>query len=216
MKRAANLLGTLLTVSGLALLVYVGLQWRQSNQSHTLAASSRAPNWSPADQQRGREIASRLSTGFERSLLAAKAGPVPGSEPAQRVIIPKIAVNSPVIETPPQGGVWAVADWSVGHLTTTPDPGGAGNNALSAHDDIKGEVFKRLGELRPGDRIELRTRHAIYTYTVTYESTVDPSDVGVLQTTAKPTLTLITCTPYWVDTQRLVVQALLTGRQVLA
>ncbi|GAC1624118.1 MAG: hypothetical protein NVS4B2_01600 [Chloroflexota bacterium] len=216
MKRTANIVGALLTAGGVILLAYVVVSWRQGQQTHTTGSSAMAPTWSAADQQRGREIASRLTRGFESALLRPKSGPAPGSELAQRIVIPKINVNAPVVETPPQGGVWAVADWSVGHLSTTPSPGGAGNNALSAHDDIKGEVFKRLGELRPGDAVILRTRHAIYKYVVTSEATVDPSNVGVLASTAKPTLTLITCSPYWVDTQRLIVQALLKSRQVVA
>src|SRR5207302_7467032 len=113
---------------------------------------------------------------------------------------------------PPVNGVWEVADWAVGHLTTTPDPGAPGNLALSAHDDIKGEVFKRLDELRPGDQILLYTRHAVYSYTVTTQQAVDPSDVSVLDPTTRPTVTMITCTPYWVDTQRMIVQGVLKSR----
>ncbi|MBV9279093.1 MAG: class D sortase, partial [Chloroflexi bacterium] len=145
--------------------------------------------------------------------IAVPKGPVAanlvGREPATRIVIPKIAVDAPVVETPPADGVWEVADWAVGHLTTTPQPGSPGNMALSAHDDIKGEIFKRLDELRPGDEIRLYTRHEVYSYIVTNQQVVDPSDIAVLAPTAAPTVTLISCTPYWVDTQRLVVQATL-------
>jgi sortase A len=127
-------------------------------------------------------------------------------------VIPKIAVDAPVVETPPQDGVWPVPDWAVGHLTTTPNPGAAGNDALSAHDDIKGELFKRIGELRPGDVVRLFTQHAVYTYIVTSQQTVDPYDTSVLDSTQQATVTLISCTPYWVDTQRIVVQAVLKSQ----
>jgi sortase A len=133
-------------------------------------------------------------------------------EAATRIVIPKIGVDAPVVNTPPTGGIWIVADWAVGHLSTTPNPGQAGNMALSAHDDIKGEIFKRLGELQPGDAIILYTRHERYTYLVTSQSAVDPSDVAVLNPTKEATVTLITCTPYWVDSQRLIVQGLLKAR----
>jgi LPXTG-site transpeptidase (sortase) family protein len=49
----------------------------------------------------------------------------------------------------------------------------------------------------------------MYTYVVTNQVTVDPSDVSVLAPTRLSTVTLISCAPYWVDTQRLVVQAVL-------
>ena len=205
-----------MTVAGVALLAYVGYSWYQAGHPSSVQVAARATDWSSQDVVRGREIASRLSPQYERALLRPRTGPAPGSEVAQRIVIPRIAVDAPVVETPPQGGVWAVADWAVGHLSTTPNPGGAGNNALSAHDDIKGEVFKRLGELRPGDQIQMRTRRVLYTYVVTTEETVDPSDTAVLNPTVKPTLTLISCSPYWVDTQRLIVQALLKTRQVVA
>jgi sortase A len=131
------------------------------------------------------------------------------------MVIPKIEVDAPVMQTPPDGGVWQVADWSVGHLSTTPNPGVAGNGAYAAHDDIKGEIFKRVGELTPGDKILIYTRHAVVTYAVIRQITVDPSNISPLNPTTQPTVTLISCAPYWVDTQRLIVQAVEKTRTVL-
>ncbi len=64
--------------------------------------------------------------------------------------------------------------------------------------------------------MQLRPRHAVYVYVVTDQLTVDPSDVSVLNQSPKAIVTLISCEPYWVDTQRLVVQALLKSRQAIA
>jgi sortase A len=108
-----------------------------------------------------------------------------------------------------------VADWAVGHLTSTPDPGSVGNGAYAAHDDIKGELFKRLGELGPGDQVIVYSKHARYLYAVVRQQTVDPSNVSVLNQTRTPTVTLITCSPYWVDTYRLVVQAAFKSRSAI-
>ncbi|MGI8824470.1 MAG: sortase [Chloroflexota bacterium] len=214
MKRTVNVAGALLTVAGMILLAYVGVSWVQSRQGSPAQAS--ASSWSAAEQAKGREIASTLGNRVQDASFTTGSGPPPGSEPAARIIIPRIGVNAPVVETAPVAGVWEVADWAVGHLSTSPNPGGVGNNALSAHDDIKGEVFKRLGELQPGDQVQLRTRHAVYVYVVTDQLTVDPSDVSVLNQSPKAIVTLISCEPYWVDTQRLVVQALLKSRQAIA
>jgi sortase A len=206
-----SLLGSALMVVGIGLLVYVGVQYQRTRTAAPAATAT--PHWSKADRKKARQLASELDSQTVRvPKLLAKRLPRPGSEVAVRIVIPKIGVDSPVIETPPVDGVWDVADWAVGHLTTSPNPGAPGNMALSAHDDIMGEVFKRLGELRPGDQIRLYTAHAQYVYTVVNQEAVDPSDVAVLNPTARPTVTLISCTPYWVDTQRLVVQGVLKSR----
>ncbi len=131
------------------------------------------------------------------------------------MVIPKIDVDAPVVQTPPVQGVWEVADWSVGHLATSPNPGADGNGAYAAHDDIKGEIFKRLDELTPGSKIYLYTSHSVFTYIVTRQLTVDPSDIGPLAPTAQPTITLISCSPYWVDTERLIIQAVQATKSVL-
>lgn len=205
MVRAAHLLGSILMVGGIAILVFVGISYERAQ--HT---SAKAPSWTAAQRHQARLLARRLSGHQKIAVPSRQTSALPaGKETAIRIVIPKIAVDAPVVETPAQNGIWPVADWAVGHLTTSPNPGAPGNDALSAHDDIKGEIFKRLGELGPGDDILLYTRHAVFTYVVTNQLTVDPSDVAVLNPTRSATVTLISCTPYWVDSQRLVVQGLL-------
>jgi LPXTG-site transpeptidase (sortase) family protein len=203
--RLVSALGTALVIGGAALLVYVGYV-----SMHT--ASAHVPSWSAAQKRSGAHIA-RKYAGSQKvaipSRLASAGLPVRGREPAIRMVIPAINLRSPVFQTAPVNGVWEVADWAVGHLSTTPNPGAPGNGAYSAHDDIKGEVFKRLGELKPGDQINLYTHHAVYTYAVTTQLVVDPGNISVLSPTRNSTITLISCTPYWVDTQRLIIHAVL-------
>ena len=209
MRTAIRIIGSLLTIGGAALLVYVSVTYYRG--VHPPAAS----HWSAAQRAAGKQLAARLA---RRQTFAAPrqiAALQPGSDPAVRMVIPKIGVDAPVVQTPPVAGVWQVADWSVGHLSTTPNPGAAGNGAYAAHDDIKGEIFKRVGELAPGDKILLYTRHSVVSYIVTRQLTVDPSNISPLNPTAAPTITLISCAPYWVDTQRLIVQAVEKTRSVL-
>jgi sortase A len=211
MNRAVSIAGTVLTLAGIGLLVFVGISFVQSRQSS--ASAPRPVIWSHSQVQQGKNIEKALvrnqTVDVPRRLLALAPA---GKEPAIRVVISKIRVDAPVFQTPPVNGEWQVADWSVGHLTTTPNPGARGNDAISAHDDIKGEIFKRLGELGPGNDILLYTKHSVYTYTVVSQQIVDPSDVGVLASTVRPTLTLISCTPYWIDTQRVIIKAVLKSR----
>jgi LPXTG-site transpeptidase (sortase) family protein len=207
MNRLLSGLGTLLVSAGVAILIYIGVTYAQASPQH-------AQVWSAKQQASGRKLASRLA-GHQTVAVPGRLNhsrlPAAG-EPAVRMLIPRIRVDAPVVQTPPTAGIWNVADWAVGHLTSTPDPGVDGNGAYAAHDDIKGEIFKRLGELAPGDTIILYTRHTVDRYVVVGQQAVDPSDTAVLGQTKQPTITLITCTPYWVDTQRLVVQAVLKSR----
>src|SRR5436305_11122794 len=134
MKRIVNLVGTLLIAAGIVTLVYVGVTYERSKST---AASIKTPAWTVAQRTEARKLNARLAghqtVAVPRRLAAAL--PPAGSEPALRIVIPKIAVDAPVIQTMPRNGVWDVVDWAVGHLATTANPGAPGNSALSAHDD---------------------------------------------------------------------------------
>jgi sortase A len=82
---------------------------------------------------------------------------------------------------------------------------------LSAHNDIFGELFRDLDQLKPGDEVLISTASQDFTYRVTGTRIVEPTEVSVLEPTAKPTITLISCYPYLVDNQRIVVFGELEG-----
>ncbi len=82
---------------------------------------------------------------------------------------------------------------------------------VSAHNDIFGELFRHLDQLKPGDEILVSTATRQWEYRVTGVQIVEPTDVSVMAPTERPTLTLISCYPYLVDNQRIVVFAELTG-----
>ncbi|MGH2447502.1 MAG: sortase [Chloroflexota bacterium] len=201
MNRTLSYTGWAMMAVGLAILAYVGITLATKHQATT-------HTWTKQQAKQAQTIALNLGKHkVQRSHNAPKVAA--GSQPATHIDIPAIDVNAPIVQTAPVGGVWQVADWAVGHLTSTPNPGAKGNMALSAHDDIKGEIFKRVGQLRPGTPMEIYTTSAKYTYVVTGQQAVDPSDVAVLDPTSKATVTLISCSPYWVDTQRLVIRGVL-------
>lgn len=82
---------------------------------------------------------------------------------------------------------------AVGHVPGTALPGEAGNVALAGHRDT---FFRPLRDVRVGDRVELETPRATFTYQVESIRIVRPSDVEVLDPTPYPALTLITCYPF--------------------
>lgn len=129
--------------------------------------------------------------------------PTQGPMQALRVVIPAINVDAPVA----QGDGWEQLKKGVGQHLGTPDPGQTGNLVLSAHNDIYGEIFRRLDQLRPGDEVQLYTAGQVFTYIITGQRIVEPTEVSVMDPTPHPSLTLISCYPYLVDTQRIVVFA---------
>ncbi len=86
--------------------------------------------------------------------------------------------------------------------------GQPGLSVMSGHDDINGSIFRYLGQMQRGDVIQAwRGAHA-FRYVVTSVHVVTPDDVRLLDAPyTRPTLALISCTPYWVDTHRVVVIA---------
>lgn len=121
----------------------------------------------------------------------------------ERILIPALKLDAPVL----QGDGWEELKQGVGQHLGTPDPGQIGNIVLSAHDDIYGSLFRHLDKLRPGDEITLRTADKSYTYKVEEVRIVKPTQLEVLEQTPDAVLTLISCYPYLIDTQRIVVRA---------
>jgi sortase A len=78
---------------------------------------------------------------------------------------------------------------------------------LSAHNDIYGEIFRYLDDLEAGDEIILQTVGKEYVYRVAHWRVVPPTEVNVMEQTSDPIATLISCYPYLVDSQRIVVVA---------
>jgi sortase A len=128
--------------------------------------------------------------------------PTPGPEQARNIFIPALW-NSPAPVV--QGDGWEQLRLGVGQHIGSAGPGEAGNVVLSAHNDIYGELFRYLDQLRPGDEIVLSTATQDYTYRVTGWRVVEPTEVDVMAATTRPTVTLISCYPYMVDDQRIVV-----------
>jgi sortase A len=135
--------------------------------------------------------------------LASLPVPTPGPQQAIRIQIPAIGVDAPVV----QGDGWEQLKKGVGQHIPSANPGENGNVVLSGHNDVYGEIFRHLDRLQPGDQVILYTQQRAYTYIVERTLIVEPTAVEVMASTGAPTLTLISCYPYLVDTHRIVVFA---------
>jgi sortase A len=131
--------------------------------------------------------------------------PVPTAAPDQaiRIQIPAINIDAPVV----QGDGWEQLKKGVGQNVGSANPGQTGNIILSAHNDVYGELFRYLDKLAPGDQVVLYTQQRQYVYVVDRTAVVEPTAVEVMASTGSPTVTLISCYPYLVDKQRIVVFA---------
>ena len=127
--------------------------------------------------------------------------PTPGPEQAQRIVIPAIDVDAPVVE----GDDWESLKYGSGHHIGSADPGERGNCVISGHNDIYGELFRDLPDLKVGDEIILYTETQEYQYVVEQTRIVEPTEVSVLRATSSPVLTLVSCYPYGIDSHRIVV-----------
>ncbi len=135
--------------------------------------------------------------------LPAIVIPTPGPKQAVRLVVSTIDVDHQVL----QGDSWDQLKRGIGQHLGTGDPGQPGNMVFSAHNDIFGEIFRDLELLNAGDEVTVYTQGGKFTYVITGTRIVEPTEVSVMAPTVGPTLTLISCYPYLVDTQRIVVFA---------
>jgi sortase A len=129
--------------------------------------------------------------------------PTPGPRSPTRLLIPGIHVDVPVVE----GDDWEQLKKGAGHHIGSANPGERGNTFISGHNDVYGEIFRRLEEVKMGDEIIVYAGERSYRYFVRATRIVEPDDVSVMYPTSTPILTLLTCYPYMVDSHRLVVIA---------
>ena len=120
--------------------------------------------------------------------------------------IAKVKIEAPVFE----GTDGLTLNHAVGHIAGTAQPGGPGNIGIAGHRD---GFFRRLKDIRTGDEIALRTRGGSDLYTVDHIEIVSPREVRVLNDDGNPSLTLVTCYPFYFvggAPERFVVKANLT------
>lgn len=129
--------------------------------------------------------------------------PTPAPDQAIRIQIPALGVDAPVV----QGDGWEQLKKGVGQNFASAQPGQNGNVILSAHNDVYGELFRYLDKLVPGDQIIIYTQQRQFVYVVDRTAIVEPTAVEVMASTGNPTATLISCYPYLVNKQRIVVFA---------
>lgn len=120
-----------------------------------------------------------------KQALAARIG-----SPSAVLSIPRLRLDVPVFE----GTDGGTLNQGAGRIPGTAQPGEFGNIGIAAHRD---GFFRSLKDIHMGDRIELAQLQHQFIYTVDNIMVVDPSDTTALKARAQPSLTLVTCYPFY-------------------
>uniref|UniRef100_UPI0028DCEF7C class C sortase n=1 Tax=uncultured Bifidobacterium sp. TaxID=165187 RepID=UPI0028DCEF7C len=135
-----------------------------------------------------------------QSLLDISGDGVMGS-----IVIPKISVNLPIYH----GSSDEVLARGVGHLygTSLPVGGASTHSVLTGHRGlVSALMFTRLDEMKIGDYFYIKVLGKTLGYKVDRISVILPNDTSKLRVTkGEDRVTLMTCTPYGVNTHRLLV-----------
>lgn len=140
--------------------------------------ASRVPETisSPSD---GRKVQAQIESSSERTDV-----------PLAVLRIPKIRLEVPVLE----GTDGLTLNHAVGRIAGTARLGEPGNIGIAGHRD---GFFRGLKDVTVGDTVELRTLTGTVAYKVDQVSIVAPEDVSVLNPKPGPSLTLVTCYPFY-------------------
>ena len=120
--------------------------------------------------------------------------------------IKKIGIDLPIYH----GTSEDILQTSIGHLEGSSLPiGGEGTHAvLTGHRGLPtAKLFTDLDQLQEGDTFQIFILNEVLTYEIDKISIVEPEDVSELMPVeGKDYVTLVTCTPYAVNTHRLLVR----------
>lgn len=216
------------------LLAILAIQGGNARREAAEAASHEAAQaeWMPAEQKRVLERARAYNRVLARSgqhaigsITDQKTGAVDFAAKADKeywatlkgaqgvmgtVRIPRIGVTLPIRHGSDES---ALAN-GAGHLygTSLPVGGKDTHTVITAHRGVPDkELFTRLDEMRKGDVFYLAAAGRTIAYKVVRTDTVDPQDTSQVRIRkGRDLATLLTCTPYGVNTQRLLV----TGERV--
>lgn len=125
--------------------------------------------------------------------------PLPGDAIA-RIRIPSIGVSEFVVEGTTTGQLRK----GPGHYPSTPLPGERGTAAIAGHRTTYGAPFRRLDDLRQGDRVVVEMPYGTFVYRVVRTRIVDDQDLSVLRKIARDRLVLTACHPLYSAAERIV------------
>ena len=219
-NRIVNLLLAAAFLAGLSLLLYptVSDYWNSLHASKAVAAydqevrqldqgrydalldAAREYNRTLLDRSSGYYLTDDQKARYD-TLLNVDGGGIMGY-----IEIPTIKLSLPIYH----GTEEDVLQIAVGHLdwSSLPVGGESTHCVLSGHRGLpSAKLFTNLDQLVEGDAFVIRTLDEVLTYEVDQILIVEPDDVSALSIEeGKDLCTLVTCTPYGVNSHRLLVR----------
>ena len=226
-KKAGNLVICIIFLAGLSLLLYpfVANQWNNYRQKQLISNYEQVVSDKEAAEGIDYDAERKKAEEYNEALLpcvlpdsfalAESSGVDPvymntlniaGDEMMGSVEIPKINIKIPIYHTTEED----VLNKGAGHLEGSSLPvGGANTHAvISAHRGLpSASLFTDLDQMKVGDHFLIHVLNETLCYEVDKISVVKPEDTTALAVEdGQDLVTLLTCTPYGVNTERLLVR----------
>ena len=226
-KKAGNLVICIIFLAGLSLLLYpfVANQWNNYRQKQLISNYEQVVSDKEAAEGIDYDAERKKAEEYNEALLpcvlpdsfalAESSGVDPvymntlniaGDEMMGSVEIPKINIKIPIYHTTEE----EVLNKGAGHLEGSSLPvGGANTHAvISAHRGLpSASLFTDLDQLKEGDHFLIHVLNETLCYEVDKIFVVKPEETSSLAVEeGKDLVTLLTCTPYGVNTERLLVR----------
>ena len=219
-KHLSTIALILVLLAGVSLLLYptVSDYWNARHASKAVADYTQ--NVQALDQDAYDELLAAAED-YNRSLLTRENGfflteeqqaqyesllDISGTGIMGYIEIPSINVSLPIYH----GTSDSVLQIAVGHLdwTSLPVGGESTHCVLSGHRGLpSAKLFTNLDQIVEGDTFIIRVLDEVLTYEVDRILIVEPEDVTALQIkSGKALCTLVTCTPYGINSHRLLVR----------
>jgi len=176
-------------------LVYVGNLVYSARYAQSAVQRFWTDQVSAQTRAEGQSSSSNAAADFrlwsEKRIKAYKASLLANVPPPIGILqISSLQLQVPVLE----GTDDLTLDRAVGHIPGTAAPDEPGNIGIAGHRD---GFFRGLKDLQVGETIELYGQHRKSQYVVDDIQIVSPDDVSVLAPRANPSLTLVTCYPFY-------------------
>ena len=220
-----NLILIIFLIVGLGLLIYPSLSdlWNKSIQSRAVASYKKEAD--KIDDKKAEDMI-REAMKYNASLLNKSNRFIPSPEEKKTynsilditgtgilgyVEVDKIGVSLPIYH----GTDSTVLESSIGHLegTSFPVPGKSVHSAISGHRGLRSaKLFTDLDQMEVGDLFTIHVLNSKYNYKVDRVVTILPDELDELSIeTDKNYATLFTCTPYGINSHRLMVRGKLVS-----
>ena len=222
-RKVINIIIIVLALIGIMLLVYPYVSYRLSERDQTYVVQQYDDSLAKMTAQQMEEEWERARAYNESLVTSVLYDPfasgqedmdaeyislldIAGNGVMCHIEIPKINVDLPVFH----GVSLSTLEKGVGHLEGSSLPvGGTGTHAvMTAHTGLNSaKLFTDLVEMKIGDEFYIYTLDQILAYRVDNILVVEPEDVGALSMVeGKDYVTLVTCTPYGINSHRLLVR----------